>query len=127
MTLIASDSRPIRSTAVRTVRRPFGRWLLGLPLYSLTLGRRSPRSFFAVAPDPWPGDPALGQRLVVGEFAASGVVGAAAPDSPDPPWRRAGANPLWLDALNGFAWLRDLRDCGDPVGDGCRPPGRRLD
>ena len=115
MTLIASDSRPIRSTAARLVeRRPFGRWMLGLPLYSLTLGHRSPKSFFAVAPDPWPGDPALGQRLVVGEFAAFGVVGQAAPASNDPPWQRPGANPLWLDALNGFAWLRDLRDCGDP-------------
>jgi uncharacterized heparinase superfamily protein len=115
MTLIASDSRPIRSMAARPAeRRPFGRWMLGLPLYSLTLGHRSPKSFFAVAPDPWPGDPALGQRLVVGEFAAFGVVGQAAPASNDPPWQRPGANPLWLDALNGFAWLRDLRDCGDP-------------
>ena len=115
MTLIASDSRPIRSTAARPAeRRPFGRWMLGSPLYSLTLGHRSPKSFFAVAPDPWPGDPALGQRLVVGEFAAFGVVGQAAPASNDPPWQRPGANPLWLDALNGFAWLRDLRDCGDP-------------
>src|SRR5216683_2948538 len=115
MTLIASDSRPIRSTAARPAeRRPLGRWMLGSPLYSLTLGHRSPKSFFAVAPDPWPGDPTLGQRLVVGEFAAFGVVGQAAPASPDPPWQRSGANPLWLDALNGFAWLRDLRDCGDP-------------
>jgi uncharacterized heparinase superfamily protein len=88
--------------------------MLGSPLYSLTLGHRSPKSFFAVAPDPWPGDPALGQRLVVGEFAAFGVVGQAVPASSDPPWQRPGANPLWLDALNGFAWLRDLRDCGDP-------------
>ncbi len=115
MTLIASDSRPIRSTAARPAeRRPFGRWMLGSPLYSLTLGHRAPKSFFAVAPDPWPGDPALGQRLVVGEFAAFGAVGQAAPASKDPAWQRPGANPLWLDALNGFAWLRDLRDCGDP-------------
>jgi uncharacterized heparinase superfamily protein len=115
MTLIASDSRPIRSTAARPAeRRPFGRWMLGSPLYSLTLGHRSPKSFFAVAPDPWPGDPALGQRMVVGEFAAFGAVGQAAPASNDPPWQRPGASPLWLDAVNGFAWLRDLRDCGDP-------------
>jgi uncharacterized heparinase superfamily protein len=115
MTLIASDSRPIRSTAARPAeRRPFGRWMLGSPLYSLTLGHRSPKSFFAVAPDPWPGDPALGQRMVVGEFTAFGAVGQAAPASNDPPWQRPGASPLWLDAVNGFAWLRDLRDCGDP-------------
>jgi uncharacterized heparinase superfamily protein len=114
MTLIASDSRPIRSIAARPPgHRPFGRWMLGSPLYSLTLGHRSPKSFFAVAPDPWPGDPALGQRLVVGEFAAFGVVGTVTPASDDPPWQRSGANPLWLDALNSFGWLRDLRDCGD--------------
>ena len=94
MTLIASDSRPIRSTAARSPgHRPFGTWMLGSPLYSLTLGHRSPKSFFAVAPDPWPGDPTLGQRLVVGEFAAFGVVGAVTPASDDPPWQRAGANP----------------------------------
>ena len=62
-----AGSRPIRSSPgparVRPHRLPFGRWLLGLPFYSLTLGRRSPRSFFAVAPDPWPGDAVVGLRL----------------------------------------------------------------
>ena len=66
MTLIASDSRPIRSTPVSSPgHRPFGRWMLGLPLYSLTLGYRPPKTFFAVAPDPWPGDPAMGQPPAV--------------------------------------------------------------
>ena len=81
-----------------------------------------------MAPDTWPGDPAVGQRLLVGELLARGSAGAVAPESDDPPWRRAGAPALWLDALNGFGWLRDLRDCGDPVGRRARrPPGRRLD
>jgi uncharacterized heparinase superfamily protein len=93
---------------------PFGRWLLGSSLYALTLGRGSPRSFFAVAPDPWPGDAVVGLRLVVGELMAHGQVGPVAADSDDPPWRREGTSTLWLDSLNGFAWLRDLRDCGDP-------------
>ena len=81
-----------------------------------------------MAPDQWPGDPAVGQRLIVGELLAHGSAGAVAPECDDPPWRRAGAPALWLDALNGFGWLRDLRDCGDPVGGRPRrPPGRRLD
>ena len=67
-----------------------------------------------MAPDSWPGDAVVGMRLVAGELMAHGQVGAVMPQSEDPPWRRAGAGPLWLDALNGFAWLRDLRDCGDP-------------
>jgi len=94
---------------------PFGRWLLGSAFYALSLGRRSPKSFFAVAPDPWPGDAVVGLRLVVGELMAHGQAGPVAPQSDDPPWQRPGASTLWLDRLNGFTWLRDLRDCGDPA------------
>jgi len=91
------------------------RWLMASPFHLLSLGHRTPRSFFAVAPDSWPGNPAAGQRLLAGEFAAQGMAGPVAPGSDDPPWRRPGSNPAWLEALNGFAWLRDLRDTGDPV------------
>jgi len=115
---MVAGSRPIRSSTAQSVpaeRLPLSGWLLGSGLYSLTLGQRSPRSFFAVAPDSWPGDAVVGMRLVAGELMAHGQVGAVAPQGEDPPWRRAGASALWLDALNGFAWLRDLRDCGDPL------------
>lgn len=132
MTLVASETRrpgeplvpgarpirsvPARSSGASAEGRAFGRWFLGSALYSLTLGYGSPRSFFAVAPDSWPGDTALGQRLLGGEFAAHGSAGPVSAGSEDPPWQRAGATPLWIDALNGFAWLRDLRDCADPAG-----------
>ncbi len=114
---MVAGSRPIRSSTAQSIpaeRLPLSGWLLGSGLYSLTLGQRSPRSFFAVAPDPWPGDAVVGMRLVAGELMAHGQVGAVTPQNEDPPWRRPGAGTLWLDALNGFAWLRDLRDCGDP-------------
>jgi len=114
---LVAGSRPIRSVLATPgvpAPLPFGRWLLGSPLYALTLGRGSPKSFFAVAPDPWPGDAVVGLRLMVGELMAHGQVGPVAPQSDDPPWRRAAAGTLWLDGLNGFGWLRDLRDCGDP-------------
>ncbi|MDP1907571.1 MAG: hypothetical protein Q8K85_04670, partial [Hyphomicrobium sp.] len=79
----------------------------------MTLGYGSPSTFFAVAPDNWPGDPAIGHRLLAGELQARGHVDAVASEAADPPWQRAGAPPLWLEALNGFGWLRDLRDSGD--------------
>ena len=113
---LVAGSRPIRSllgSPGTPAPVPFGRWLLGSPFYALTLGRRSPKSFFAVAPDPWPGDAVVGLRLVIGELMAHGQAGPVAPQSDDPPWRRIGASALWLDRLNSFAWLRDLRDCGD--------------
>ena len=119
---LVSGTRPIRSVPVRSSgtaggeSRRFGRWFLGSALYSLTLGYGTPQTFFAVAPDSWPGDVARGQRLLGGELVAAGSAGPVSPESEDPPWQRAGASPLWIDALNGFAWLRDLRDCGDPNG-----------
>ncbi|MBS0521361.1 MAG: heparinase II/III family protein [Proteobacteria bacterium] len=132
MTLVASDrrrpggpltagSRPIRSSAaleagVTDRLAQWGRSLLAAPLQLLTLGHRTPGSFFAVAPDSWPGDAVAGQRLLSGSYAAHGETGSILLGDQDPPWQRADAGPLWIAALNGFAWLRDLRDCGDPAG-----------
>jgi len=132
MTLIASDnrrsgeplmagSRPIRSA---TLQAPgltdrlahWAQFLAGVPFRLMTLGHGAPRSFFAVAPDAWPGDPVSGQRLLAGALAVHGETGAIAPDDRDPPWQRPSASASWRDGLNGFAWLRDLRDCGDPGG-----------
>src|SRR5262245_16160167 len=124
MTLVASDARrpgdplvagerPMRSTppirrTKASLEAPAGepratrRWLLGSRLYSMTLGYGSPGTFFAVAPDNWPGDPAIGHRLLAGELQARGHVDAVAPEAAEPLWQRAGAPPLWLEALNGF-------------------------
>lgn len=118
---LVADPRPTRSVLPRPapdsdLPRPFVRWLLGSSLYSLTLGYRPPKSFFAVAPDPWPGDGAAGLRLLQGEFAAHGKVGAVGIGGAESPWRRESADPLWLAALNRFDWLRDLRDSNDTAG-----------
>ena len=118
---MVAGNRPIRSTpaflskAPRGNGRGFIRSLLQSGLYSLTLGYNAPRTFFAVAPDSWPGDPLTGQRLLGGELVTRAIAGAVTPDSDDPPWRRPNVSTLWLDALNGFGWLRDLRDSGDPA------------
>src|SRR5262245_36313155 len=93
MTLVASDmrrpgeplvagARPVRSTsphakkAASTDSHTLRRWLLASRLYSITLGYASPKSFFAVAPDAWPGNAAIGQRLLLGELLARSTSGA---------------------------------------------------
>jgi uncharacterized heparinase superfamily protein len=86
------------------------------PLHLLSLGHGTPRTFFAVAADSWPGDAVSGQRLLAGVFAAFGETGPISVSEQYPPWQRVDAGEGWLDALNGFTWLRDLRDCGDPTG-----------
>lgn len=115
MTLVATDSRPIRSTAARMAapRPSLAEWLLRSPLYALTLGYRTPKSFFAVSPDSWPGSGDQGRRIMAGEYMAASVVGRVQPNADDAPWRRPGAHPLWLASLNEFGWLRDLRDSGE--------------
>jgi uncharacterized heparinase superfamily protein len=116
-----TDARPTRLALPRPdpdadVPQPLLRWFLGSGLYSLSLNHRPPKSFFAVAPDPWPGDAAVGQRLMTGEFAAHGKVATIDLRGADSTWRRDRADPLWLAALNRFDWLRDLRDSGDTAG-----------
>ncbi|SJZ91891.1 Uncharacterized conserved protein, heparinase superfamily [Enhydrobacter aerosaccus] len=116
-----AGSRPVRSSAAQAPGLTdklarWGRTLLASPLRLLTLGHRTPGSFFAVAPDGWPGNAVAGQRLLSGSFLAFGESGPILLGDQDPPWQRSGASPLWIAALNGFAWLRDLRDCGDPSG-----------
>ncbi|WP_210328692.1 hypothetical protein, partial [Campylobacter sp. 2018MI34] len=67
---MTAGSRPISSSTAQPIppeRLPFSGWLLRSGLYSMTLGGRSPRTFFAVAPDSWPGDAVVGMRLVAGE------------------------------------------------------------
>src|SRR5471030_225055 len=105
MTLVASDTRrpgepsaagfrPLRSAFARAFAAPgtvmgpllgqrlrIGRWLLGSPLYSMTVGYGTPRSFFAVAPDPWPGDSSKGRRMLAGGYAAHGIVGPVTVDT----------------------------------------------
>src|SRR3981189_3847535 len=115
MTFVASDmrrsgepltaaARPIRSvparpSSARSARAApgdggkFGRWLLASRLYSLTLGYGTPRSFFAVAPDTWPGDSAVGQRLLMGELLARGSAGRVAFAGKDALTHRAGPSP----------------------------------
>jgi len=91
------------------------RWLLGSGAYAATLGRRAPGSFFAVAPDPWPGDAEAGRRLLEGEFVALGRGDHVVPGDGDPAWSRTSSDPGWRAALNSFEWLRDLRESGEPA------------
>ncbi len=103
-------------TPTATPSRPLGQvareaWYRS-PLYSLSLGGRPPPSFLAVAPDPWPGNPAQAEALLAGRLVVAGRSAALAPH----PWHRPAADPVWLAGLHGFDWLRDLRDRGGEEG-----------
>ncbi|MBP2311325.1 heparinase II/III family protein [Azospirillum soli] len=92
----------------------------GNPIYKLTLGGRAPTALAVVPPDPWPGDATEGSALLAGVMRFAGHTVTIDPNG-EPHWRAG--NPGWLDALHGFAWMRDLRAVG---GDAARRRARAL-
>jgi len=84
------------------------------------LARQTPtRQPLHLVPDAWPGRAADGQAIVEGRFHLLGRMLA----DPEPPFHPPGAEAAWLEALNGFGWLVDLRALG---GDQARRRARDL-
>ncbi|MFD1626514.1 heparinase II/III family protein [Azospirillum griseum] len=103
-------------------RSGLARIAYGNPLYSLILSGRAPAALAVVPPDPWPGDPSDGSAFLAGMLRMAGQSMAIDPNG-EPPWRMPGASPVWLKALHGFDWMRDLRAVG---GDMARRRARVL-
>ncbi len=89
------------------------------PVYRVALLGRTPSEPTTIPPDPWPGDPEAGARIISGRL----------PGDPEPsrganaPWASTDLPPSVLATLHGFAWLRDLRTLG---GDIARRRAREL-
>jgi len=58
--------------------------------------------------DPWPGDAALGARLIKGELEIGNAVLHLRPNG----WAALEGSPILRAAAHGFTWLRDLRALG---------------
>jgi uncharacterized heparinase superfamily protein len=79
------------------------------PLYRLTLGHSAPAALAAALPDPWPGDPELGNAIFQGRFHFAGHE-VTAPNQP--PWRLRAEDPAWMRELHEFGWLGHFRAVG---------------
>lgn len=79
----------------------------------------APAAAALVPPDPWPGNAQRGIALLGDSFHFHGRT----LNRPAPLWSPVGVEGAWLEALHGFAWLRDLRAAG---GDGARRKARAL-
>jgi hypothetical protein len=89
-----------------------GSWLRGAKramarLPALSMGRVPDAPALSVR-DPWPGDPALGAKLIKGELDVGGTVQPLAPGG----WTDPSGSPVIRSVANGFTWLRDLRALG---------------
>jgi uncharacterized heparinase superfamily protein len=68
-------------------------------------GGRGPEDLLTTIEDPWPGAAAAGLVMLEGEMSFCGQTFAFSPID----WSPDTAAAPWLDALHGFAWLRDLK------------------
>lgn len=80
----------------------------GTRLYRWLLRGPMPDRLLRVPDDLWPGQPALAEAMMRGEWRFEGVAIEAAPHPFDtrPPTR------AWFEALHGFAWLRHFQALG---------------
>ncbi|HTO81836.1 MAG TPA: heparinase II/III family protein [Methylomirabilota bacterium] len=94
--------------------------LFGSRVYGLLLPARIPigPSPMPVA-DAWPGNAIQGAAIAQGVFAFAGQTIR----DPAPLWAPVGARAAWLEQMQAFEWLRDLRAAG---GDASRRVGREL-
>lgn len=98
-----------------TLKRP----LFALPQAPWHWRDHPPAATVLVPPDPWPGTAQRGLALLDDSFHFLGRTLTR----PAPRWNPVGVEHAWLEALHGFAWLRDLRAAG---GDGARRKARAL-
>ena len=99
-------------------------YVLKRPVYALRLIRLLPPAIGPAAPrvtptDPWPGHADSGAAIVGDHWTLAGQLVR----QPAPYWSPLGVEPAWVEALHGFAWLRDLRAAG---GDAPRRKARAL-
>lgn len=90
------------------------------PLYRLVLSGRPPDALAPLPPDPWPGDPEIGNAMFQGRFRFAGTE-ATAPNQP--PWRLHPEDADWSRELHGFTWLRHFSAVG---GQAAAQHARRL-
>ena len=74
------------------------------PLHRMRLRGRYPLKLLGVPQDPWPGDAAIGERLVAGRMIHAGHTAMTR----DINFADPGAPAAWRDWANGWEWLRDL-------------------
>ncbi len=109
------------SLASWTLPAPFAwrRWryrlasaLCRTPFHRFTLPRRASGTVGVTGGDLWPGNAVMGSTLAQGMFGFAGQ----AIYNPTPFWTPVGALDPWIDEMNGFGWLRDLKAMGDAAG-----------
>jgi len=82
--------------------------LFGSPLYQLTLRGRTPKELRRNLTDPWPGEASLGAAVRRGEFSFDGKLIYLG----DNPWQGQPLSDRRKASLDGFGWLRNLRQMG---------------
>ena len=97
--------------------RPLKEFYFRTPIYDWRLKRSEFKEIVLSINDLWPGEAEVGREIIDGKIVGVSVM------SPDAFWKISPIDPLSIESLHGFSWLRHLRAQG---GDAARKTARTM-
>ena len=88
------------------LKKAFTNFFLSSIFYNYLINRTQLREISFAPPDPWPGDPVLGENLFQGYY---NFAGKKVFSPKDPVWKVSERDINWQSEMNSFFWLRHLK------------------
>ncbi len=103
-----------------TLSKVFKRILLKTPVYDLFLSKNDLSEILITPQDPWPGDPAIGEKILQGDLNLSSKKSRLMPQKLL--WQ-INNKEFWNEEIHTFSWLRHLKARSGPL---ARKHARKL-
>ena len=103
-----------------TLSKVFKRILLKTPVYDLFLSKNDLSEILITPQDPWPGDPAIGEKILQGDLNLSSKKSRLMPQRLL--WQ-INNKEFWNEEIHTFSWLRHLKARSGPL---ARKHARKL-
>ncbi len=94
------------------IKKLFIKFILSSSLYNYLINRNELKEISFSPPDPWPGNPYLGENLFQGHYNLAGKK-VFSPKAPI--WRISEKDTNWQNEMNSFSWLRHLKARSGPL------------
>ncbi len=88
------------------IKKALINFFLSSIFYNYLINRNQLREISFTPPDPWPGDPVLGEKFFQGHY---NLAGKKVFSPKDPVWKVPEKDINWQSEMNSFFWLRHLK------------------
>ncbi len=103
------------------IKKIFKRTLLKTPVYDFYLSKNNFSEILITPHDPWPGDSAIGEKILLGDFNFSSQKKELKPQKIL--WQINNSKDFWKEEIHTFSWLRHLKARSGPL---ARKHARKL-